>query len=131
MTFRSSTQPFCRWCARPIRKDVRTHFPRRHGAKEAPRVLNPQRAHDVVCYTREDCQRQVNESVISVVYSKHGEDGPRYVASFNTWDGESYVDQFFCTNRCAQALGYAAARDPHRLCSEAYRKAVAKAEGRS
>lgn len=53
--------------------------------------------------TRTDAQRYVNGQIVS---SKRHAD---FLHSVNYWDGESYADEFFCTNNCAQKQGYASA----------------------
>lgn len=59
--------------------------------------------------TLEDCQRLTNLPVIAI----HGFDQPEekwgYVKWFETWDGESLQDPFFCDNACAAKFGRRAA----------------------
>lgn len=50
-------------------------------------------------------QRLVNEEVVSVRRSYEG----TLIDQFSTWDGVSYVDEFFCSNLCARRQGYASA----------------------
>jgi hypothetical protein len=119
MTFRSQTQPFCRCCGKPIAKSTTTH----HVGKTF-KFENGQRE-----LSWDDVQKLTNEQVVSVKYHYESEryetkgddiydrnikritSGRRTVYLYTTWDGESYVDQFFCTGECAKALGYGAARE--------------------
>lgn len=56
--------------------------------------------------TREEAQKYTNGIVTS---SRRSADGS-YLLSVNVWDGESYVDEFFCTNRCAISYAHNMAR---------------------
>jgi len=123
---KSNTQPYCRWCGKPLRKDTEWHYRGADRANKANRL-----------HSKADCQRQVNQKVISVKYHQdyddwrgpsHGEPvGERYVYSFSTWDGESYeaadYTGFFCSNLCAFRLGVSAARD-HHLASPDYNERI-------
>lgn len=56
----------------------------------------------------EDCQRLTNQMVISVHgYRDHKRE--EYVERFQTWDGESYQDNLFCSDGCATKYGRRAA----------------------
>lgn len=66
--------------------------------------------------TVEDCQRLTNMPVYSVL--GYGSNSPEewwpIISSFTTWDGESYVDIDFCSDRCAAVYGRRAAAElPH------------------
>lgn len=52
----------------------------------------------------EDCRRYTNAPYIISTRRRQG-----LITAFSTWDGESYRDKFFCTNRCAMDQGYASA----------------------
>ena len=122
-TFVSDTQPLCRGCDRPIAKWTESYnvIEHRHYRPDGPaegraHVTRFGSARAIDCpipRSKDDCQRLVNETVVNVQYSKDPND--RYVVRFSTWDGESYRDEFFCTNNCAIALGYAMARKGWRL----------------
>lgn len=62
-----------------------------------------------------------NWKIVSVSRNKYAGDK---IVSFGEWDGESYVDEFFCTGRCARHFGYACAIDG--MTTHKYREAVAK-----
>lgn len=49
--------------------------------------------------TREEAQKYTNGVITSHRWSADGS----YILHANVWDGESYVDDYFCTNRCAIA----------------------------
>lgn len=57
--------------------------------------------------TVEDCQRLSNQPVVAV----HGyeinspDEWWTYISWFETWDGESYRDDTFCSDRCAAVYG--------------------------
>lgn len=106
---KSLTQPYCRYCSRPIKKRTRTVFLRvpDPNAKYANTDSEFWRTVEVekLPQTREECQKLTNRKVVSI---RRWQDG---IHSFTDWDGESYDDEFFCTTTCAQGLGYAAARE--------------------
>lgn len=54
--------------------------------------------------SKADCQRYANQPVARIKYDANGS-----VDNFSTWDGESYLDRHFCTDRCAAAQGRASA----------------------
>ena len=122
MSYRSTTQPLCRYCGKAIAKYTTTHFIDRK---------------DQQLTSKADCQKLTNEKVVSVRY------GPRYqpdshlldyqhqdiVWAYSTWDGESYADEFFCNGTHAKDFGYAAARwENGRLAMPAYHQALKQKE---
>ncbi|UTU07950.1 hypothetical protein CcrC1_gp264c [Caulobacter phage C1] len=126
MTFESEKQPFCRSCGKPIRKYVDTlYFGRmaqngeEHRAKVYPR-------------SKAEVQTLVNGTVLSVSWQRyHGlpyeeiyikETGGEYIDKVTVWDGVTYVDEFFCTLRCAADLGEAVAAQGWSMTP--YRKAM-------
>lgn len=59
--------------------------------------------------TKADAQQHTNHVVTSISM------GPSGVAwTFNTWDGVSYEDEFFCNGNCARKQAYASARHGQR-----------------
>lgn len=105
MKYRSETQPLCRGCGKPIPKwtdhvwvrnpdSIQNRATSRH-------VMGP-------LHSRDDCQRLVNERVVSVRYWGAGDN--RHVSYFSVWDGESWADEFFCGGPCRDRLAYGAAR---------------------
>jgi len=131
MKFKSKTQPLCLWCGQGIKK--KTHYfgfdSGSHHNSEYWTVLTVARPQ-----TKADCQRLTNETVVSLQYGpnlkKKLPDGPdgeiRYeqeIRSFTAWDGESYVDQFFCNGTHAQNFAYAVARTG-KMAMSAYNDAM-------
>jgi hypothetical protein len=119
--FKSNTQPYCRMCGKPVRKHTTQHYvehPMGRGRFDF----------DAELVTREDLQKRTNQQIVSVKYHYENEEherasediydnrwtrhvsGRRTVYSYTTWDGESYVGEFFCNGDCAEAMGYSAAR---------------------
>lgn len=105
MSVKLKKQPYCRWCGKPIAKRTTNHCLWKFGT--GVDYNNP--------VTLDDCRKKTNEQVVSVKYSYYtDEEGNtsktmRSVYSYNTWDGESYVDEYFCNGQHARNLGYAAA----------------------
>lgn len=133
MTFKSDTQPFCRYCGKPIAKRVDTvYFGRKlHGRPEFPK-------------TTAEARRLVNGTVVSCrwqryvsnddpdripVYRTDGEPDHDYVAWVGVWDGESYEDEFFCTQVDARRFAYLYARGGHATTD--YNRAALKASLKS
>ncbi len=61
--------------------------------------------------TKADCARHTNAPFIVAI--RRNREG--FVTRFGTWDGESFVDRYFCTNSCAQSQGYASADSGQRF----------------
>lgn len=119
-----SEQPLCRHCGKPIAKHTESVYVR------DPQGGSPfSRAIEGPLYSKAECQERTNKQVISLrYYQKYDYEtdsrvGPRYVTSFNTWDGESYVDGSFCSGTCATKFAYLMARHGH--CTKAYNEAMA------
>lgn len=131
MTFRSKTQPFCRWCGKKIAKYTVSH--------RTPKTSYKFDENELV--TLADVRKLTNEQIVSVKYhyeEEHYEDltpgelyakkwkrhanGRRSVYIYSTWDGETYVDEFFCNGEHARDFGYAAAAKGFAM--PAYNKAV-------
>lgn len=119
---KSKTQPFCRWCGKPLRKFVRTVYIEKPDSVIGEMTTGYSRVikTDTPPTTKAECQKLTNQRVVSAKL--------RHTAypQFGEWDGESYeaVWDFFHSNECAAALGRAAVRDRD-LCGPAYNKAVA------
>lgn len=102
------TPPLCRTCGTPIAKATTNHRP----AGSSPPYRDP----DPSCpRTIDDCRKLTNEQVVRVEYTYRLDDesqrtGDRWIDSYSTWDGRTYVDEFFCTRSCAETLGRACAR---------------------
>jgi hypothetical protein len=129
MAFKSSTQPLCRWCGKRIRKDTDWVYCRDQEPEEKFRtaigryvVASPK--------TKAECQALVNETVVSVRRGHNSETKDR-IYSFGTWDGESYVDEFFCTGEHAKFFGDLAVRSG--LCpgTKTYAEALKKQKAKT
>ena len=139
MTYKSNEQPFCRWCGKAIPKRttyVAVNDPTstaRPADSEFWRHIYPEQRPT----SKDECQKLTNEKVVSVHYDyaeqnwigeypnrKLVESGARKVRDFRTWDGESYIDEFFCNGQHANWFGYAAAAKG--LAMPKYNEAVRK-----
>lgn len=96
-------QPYCICCGDPIAKWTSTHHIgwSKLKAGEAPR-------------TRADLAKLTNLQVVSVRYWQDRDDddkpkGERMIDRYSTWDGVSYVDQYFCDGTCGSRFAYIAA----------------------
>lgn len=136
MTSIEITQPLCRYCGKKIRKRTtaawfgNAHFGLQHD--DAARCKQKPRSIDEV-------RRLVNQAVVAVswhtptelVHGEHVPTGePRYIERASLWDGQSYVDNFFCNGDHAKRFAYLMARSNCK--TEAYLKAYARqrAEGK-
>jgi hypothetical protein len=112
--FKSNKQVFCRWCGKRIAKHA-THV----NVREEPSHYDRKSSWNDYIYlgkgnrlrSKTECQKHTNQKILSVSYRDQWIDdvNDRYVSYFNIWDGESYVNEFFCSGTCAQQMGRAAA----------------------
>lgn len=128
--------PLCRYCGKPIAKRSRvvyltlkiTEYNRNHGDsivyKEVPEFPK----------SKAECQKITNRQVISVswasVHNSETDTTTRpYINKFYDWDGESYIDEFFCNGDHAKRFGYLMARGEHYTTAyaDAFRKQHEKA----
>ncbi len=114
--FKSQTQPLCRWCGKRIAKRTNHRPVGRIGTYDFDRPT-----------TVEDCKKLTNEQIVSVKYhyetdTNYDRTGRRTIYSYNTWDGQSYADEYFCNGEHARWFGYAAAEKG--LAMPAYNKAM-------
>jgi hypothetical protein len=102
--FRSSTQPLCMYCGKKIAKwtDSTTWISNK------------------VYRSLADVQRDNNQKVVHVRYDTvmdgttrwdklralGAQVGERVVTDYSTWDGESYIDEFFCNGTCTRKYAY-------------------------
>ncbi len=124
MIFKSDQQPLCRSCGKPIARytEVRYVWDRQPKFNTDSIIVVPEGLH-----SKADCQRYSNKIVTAVGYSydtdvNYERTGSRRVDKFYEWDGESYQDEFFCTNACAHDFARMAARSGTR--SQAYVNAL-------
>jgi hypothetical protein len=95
----------CLQCSKPLRlHTIHHHFASPNSAEKPPTTLA-------------ELQRLTNYPIVGV----HGFDSnkPRewwpYIDWFETWDGESYLDDTFCSDRCAAIYGRRAAAELAKL----------------
>jgi hypothetical protein len=108
--FKSTVQPLCLWCHKPIPKDTTRH----NVVEPAMWSQSFKDRFETAPKTMADCQKLTNEKVVSVDYQYETDDnydrtGRRVIHHYWTWDGETYKDQFFCNGDHAKNFGYAAA----------------------
>lgn len=118
-----AVRPVCLFCFKAIPKWTRTVFVERLDSGSTPAasdefVRRLKLAEPLL--TKADCQKHTNDQVVSVSYWPSTSSRGRVVSAFGTWDGESYaaVAGYFCSGKCAQAFGRAAARAGWRLQTE-------------
>jgi ribosomal protein L24E len=129
MTFKSNTQPFCRYCGGPIRKKTATVFIRAPGkgtglSNYGSRLIEV----EPLPQTKEDCQKYTNQKIMSVKRDKRmnydiNKMEDFGIDQFTEWDGETYDDKFFCSGTCAQKMAYGILEKQPTWGTEAYRKA--------
>lgn len=119
MAFKSSTQPLCRYCGKGIRKHTDSVY---FGSDTGAGGIRPTKPKTVA-----EAQAQINHGrIVAHRYHwtaaeiaegrrRHGlyqEATPEsnYIRLAHVWDGESYVDEFFCNGDHAQRFAYVMAR---------------------
>ena len=117
-------RPLCRYCGKPIPKRTTTViFEKtqeevdRHPMSQGWRYVLGQPP------TKEEAQRLVNETIVSV--KRHHAD-PSVISSAGIWDGESYVDPYFCNGQHAKDFAYMVARDRPNIGSDSWVNALSK-----
>jgi hypothetical protein len=99
---KSKTRPLCGCCGKPIQKLTVMHWV----TKKNPSVTRAPSATDHIVdqlpETREDCQRLVGDTVVTLRRTVNGA-----ISRFGTWDGESWDTRYryFCSNSCAADYG--------------------------
>lgn len=107
--------PLCRYCGEPIKKMTCTVYvregERRNYETDSARaryIYPAERPRSMA-----DCAKLSNDQVVSIRYGKKWVDDVETstgnVSIFTTWDGKSYVDDYFCNGDHARQFGYAAA----------------------
>jgi hypothetical protein len=131
MPFVSQIQPLCRYCAAPIKKHTHTvWFGMNQMGQTGYSTHMPDKPK-----SKAEAQRLVNQQIVSIGWSHHWvqQDGRdvkvrEYIDKITTWDGESYVDEFFCNAEHARWFGYAAVRGGNAM--PAYHDAIAARDQR-
>lgn len=128
MKFKSSIQPLCRACGKPIAKHTRSIYFGASPGSSGSMIESGQSRFDKP-RSRAEAQRLVNEQITSHTWRRVSRNGERlpeedYIDRINVWDGETYEDEFFCKQNCAADLGRAMARQDWYL--RPYKDAVVK-----
>ena len=96
----------CLQCGKPLRIQTAHHH--------VPWLVDQNKA----IRTLEQCQRLSNHPVVAM-HGVSSNRSPEYwpnVEWFETWDGESYQQEIFCSDKCAATYGFRAAAElPHLL----------------
>ena len=112
------SQPLCLWCGARIRKSTRTiRFKREPSQYDEVNKGWISYSYGPLPMTIAECQQRTNHKVVSVKRGDPWSAGQDQGAiwSCSTWDGESYVDEYFCNGDHAKRFGYAAAAHGLRL----------------
>jgi hypothetical protein len=123
MAFKSPTQPYCRWCGKPIAKRTTNIYFGRSNNLATDSICNrPEKP-----TSKAEVQRLINQQVVSVRWRDkprgYADDGPPerdYIWWAGVWDGESYEDEYFDRNQCAQDMGRSAVKH-HNLVTARWR----------
>lgn len=122
---KSAAQPLCRFCGRKIAKRTTTVWVPHDQRETILTIADAQRLSNLqvvsISRTDSDAFKRMRREV-----GRRGEPLPKSpIRKFSTWDGESYVDKFFCNGDHARRFAYAAVQwDDGRLAMPAYREAV-------
>jgi hypothetical protein len=105
--------PLCRYCGAPIRKRTHTvYFGRAHDRLDDYLTERTERP-----TSKEEAQRLLNHQIVSVRWT-HGDRAAwsakvdyDYICQVTTWDGERYVDPYFCNGEHARRFAYLFAKN--------------------
>lgn len=120
------TQPLCRYCGGPIRKWTKTVWLRVPKPGDvAPGYIEV----EALPQTKAEVQKLTNAKVMSVCRATRFDSATDKAVDiginrFTTWDGETYVDDFFCSGIHARWFAEVFARAGH--CTTSYADAVKK-----
>lgn len=100
--------PLCRFCGTPIRKLTETHWIR----SKPPEGIDTREYTIGEFRSKAELQKVTNHRVVSVSYYEDTEYYRGYgkaglIWKYSTWDGETYVDPYFCTGDHAKRFAYA------------------------
>lgn len=123
-------QPYCRYCGTPIRKHTRTVW---FEDELLPHMKSDNWSRHVVGRpsSKAEAQRLVNETVVSLRLGRTIKDEQGFstmrgdlIGHVTTWDGESYVNEYFCNDKHASAFAYAVLHHQPTLGMPAYHEAI-------
>jgi hypothetical protein len=105
--------PLCRFCGGAIRKRTRTVYLRDRDLQphETSGAYGRYLRVDTLPSTIDECRKLTNQEVVSS--RRHHDPARKAIAFFSEWDGESYVDDYFCNGEHARRFGYVAAAAGH------------------
>lgn len=118
MTFKSTAQPLCRYCGGPIRKH--TTMTMLHIPHKDRTVSLDYTDVDKLPTTKAEAQKHTNGQIMSVRRTLDD----KAIDQFSSWDGETYVDEFFCKGEHAKRFAYVMAKAD--MVTDAYNQARAK-----
>lgn len=99
--------PLCRYCGGRIAKQPKTVWLRQSqpiGGVTGSKFVVVEEYPTTIA----QCQRLTNDKILSVRKSDSGN-----ITRFSTWDGETYVDKFFCNGAHARNFAYVCAHAGH------------------
>jgi hypothetical protein len=125
--------PLCRYCAEPIAKrTIKVHVvAARTGFNKDSAFWRYVEVGGNFPLNWAECEKLTNQQVIAVRYADSGgaTARPHVIDWFTEWDGQSYVDPYFCNGDHAQLFGRALARVG--LGSTKYFAAVREQQGKT
>lgn len=107
-------QPLCRFCGCKIRKLTATAY----FGKRDSNLSQLWREYSNRPRSKEEIAKLTNLRVMHVRWTKEGQfaterAGHLFIERATLWDGESYIDDFFCSDKHAKAFGYLLAEKGH------------------
>lgn len=103
--------PRCYYCGKPLKRSTESHY---HGKNE--------HYHGFTGTYRSKAEVEAARITNHKVMSVRKDRTTGVVWTFNTWDGESYVDDMFCTDRCGYLMGRMGVRAGLRRANRENRK---------
>lgn len=121
--------PLCRYCGGTIRKrtEMLFCFPEAPPTESKPdkytgailKLAVPR--HRVgVFHTKAELQRVTNDQIVSI--TRHHAD-KTIISAASTWNGSSYIDEYFCSGDHAKRFAYVMAREGHQTKAHAAKAA--------
>lgn len=126
MAFKSKTRPLCRYCGKGIAKRTTWKW---LVTKQDVALMDNHFVCEKLPQTKAEAQKLFNEQVTAVKRRKHTDWETDEVTDLGIdqvtlWDGESWVDEFFCNGDHAKCFAYLLAREGR--CTNSYNAALRK-----